>query len=155
MRCIKTLSVLILAISLIGCGISKTNKILDIIQLNKTTRDELNNLNLEMCTEKVFNEDKNAYDYIYIWDYADYTLNNVTGTIRIPFEDETHVAKFVNFSADATSENMKQLVDYLINTYGKNYSESEDNITRWTLDDLTIDYVLTDDDTIEIRWYQE
>lgn len=154
MKNIKIIPILILFILLTGCG-STNNKILGVIELNKTTRDELNDLNLEMYTEKVFNEDKNAYTYDYIWDYADYTLNNVKGTIRIPFEDETHVAKFVNFSAEASSKNMKQLVDYLIDTYGKNYSEVEDNITRWTTNDLIIDYVLTEDNTVEVRWYTE
>lgn len=154
MKNIKIIPIFILFILLTGCS-STNNKILGIVELNKTTRDELSELNLEMETTKTWNEEKGIYIYNYIWDYADYTLSNVKGTIRIPFEDETHVAKFVNFSADATSENMKQLVDYLINTYGKNYSEVEDKITRWTSGNLTIDYVLTDDNTIEIRWYIE
>lgn len=144
--------ILILSILLIGCGSSSGNKILRIIELNRTTRDNVSSLNLEMEEYETWNEETGIYEYNYIWDYADYTLNNVEGTIRIRFEDNT--AKFVNYSAEATSENMNQLLSYLVDTYGDDYEEVEDYTTRWVSGNLIIDYVLTDDNTIEIRWYK-
>ena len=48
---------------------------------------------------------------------------------------------------------MEQLLSYLIDNYGENYENVDDYTTRWISDDLTIDYVLTDESTIEIRWY--
>ena len=47
MKNIKIIPILILFILLTGCG-STNNKIIGVIELNKTTRDELNDLNLEM-----------------------------------------------------------------------------------------------------------
>lgn len=143
--------ILILSILLIGCGSSSGNKILSNIELNKTTRDDIKEMNLIPDIHEVYNQEKNSYEYIYIWDYADYTLNNVNGTIRIRFEDNT--AEFVNYSAEATSENMNQLLSYLVDTYGDDYEEVEDYTTRWVSSNLIIDYVLTDGNTIEIRWY--
>lgn len=152
MKNTKIVIILILSVILIGCG-SNNNNILGIIELNETTRDDVSDLKLEMDMQEVWNNDKGTYEYIYIWDYGDYKINNVQGTIRISFEDYTHTAKFVNFSAEATKDNMEQLVDYLVDTYGKDYQEVEDYITRWSFDDLIIDYVLTDENTVEIRWY--
>ena len=152
MKNIKVLFIMILSVILVGCG-STNNKILGIIELNKTTREDVGNLNLEKDMQKTFNQEKNIYDYYYICDYASYTINNVDGTIRIRFEDKT--AQVVNFSAEATSKNMEQLLSYLISTYGEDYEKIEDYTTRWMYSDLIIDYVLTDDDTVEIRWYNE
>ena len=50
---------------------------------------------------------------------------------------------------------MNKIIDYLVDTYGKNYEEVEDYTTRWTSENLIIDYVLTEDNTVEIRWYNE
>lgn len=152
MKNIKILLIIILSIMLVGCG-STNNKILGIIELNKTTRENVKNLNLEMNMQKTFNQDENIYDYYYVCDYADYTFNDVNGIIEIYFENET--AKSVIFSAEATENNMNKFVGYLVDTYGKDYEEIEDYTTRWTSGDLIIDYVLTDDNTVEIRWYNE
>lgn len=35
----------------------------------------------------------------------------------------------------------------------KDYEKVDDYTTRWTSSDLTIDYVLTDEDSVEVRWY--
>ena len=48
---------------------------------------------------------------------------------------------------------MEQLLSYLIDVYGKDYKEVDDYTTRWTSGNLIIDYVLTEDDTVEVRWY--
>ena len=144
---------LILVISLVGCG-SSANKILGLIELNKTSEDEIiKNLNLKIDAPKVWDEEKGIFTINYIWHYADYSLNNVSGTIHIRFENET--AQFVNFSSEATSENMEQLLSYLIDNYGENYEKVDDYTTRWTSENLIIDYVLTEDNTVEIRWYNE
>ena len=144
--------VLTISILLVGCASSSSNKILNIIELNKTPKDEIiDSFNLEIDVYEVWNEDENIYEWIYVWHYADYTLNNVKGTIRIRFENDT--AQFVNYSADATKENMKQLLSYLTDTYGDKYEEAGDYITRWTVGNLIIDYALTDEDTVEVRWY--
>ena len=143
--------VIVLVISLVGCS-SSSNKILGFIELNKTSEEELiEKLNLEIEGVEVWDEEKGIFTYTYIWHYADYSLNDINGTIRIPFEDKT--AQFVNYSAEATSENMEQLLSYLIDTYGKSYEEVDDYTTRWVSGNLTIDYVLTDEDTVEVRWY--
>ena len=152
MKNIKIIPILILFILLTGCS-STNKKILGIVELNKTTRNELSELKLEMETTKTWNEKEGIYVYNYIWDYADYTLNNVTGTIRIRFENET--AQFVNYSTEATSENMEQLLSYLIDNYGENYEKVDDYTTRWTSGNLIIDYVLTEYNTVEVRWYNE
>lgn len=146
------LVLLVIMLVLVGCS-SSNNKILGNIELNKTTRDDLNNLNFEIESTKVWDDARGIFVYTYIWDYADYTLNNVDGTIRIRFTN--NLAQGVNYSAEATKENMEQLVNYLVDTYGKDYEEVEDYTTRWRVNDLTIDYVLTDEGTIEIRWYEE
>jgi hypothetical protein len=140
-------------ISLVACD-SSSNKILGLIELGKTTRRDLfEELNLQIeCTE-VWDEAVGIYRYNYIWDYADYTLNNVNGTIRIKFTDDDTLAQFVNYSVKATSENMEQLMSYLTDTYGKSYEQIDDYTTRWVSENFTIDYVLTDKDTIEVRWY--
>ena len=144
---------LILVISLVGCG-SSANKILGLIELNKTSEDEIiKNLNLKIDAPKVWDEEKGIFTINYIWHYADYSLNNVSGTIHIRFENDT--AQFVNFSSEATSENMEQLLSYLIDNYGENYEKVDDYTTRWTSENLIIDYVLTEDNTVEIRWYNE
>ena len=151
MKKITAILGLILVISLVGCG-SSSNKILGLIELNKTSEEELiEKLNLEIEAQEVWDEEKGIFTITYIWHYADYTINDVNGTIRIPFEDKT--AKFVNYSAEATSENMEQLLSYLIDTYGKNYEEVDDYTTRWISGNLIIEYVLTDEDTVEVRWY--
>ena len=152
MKKITVIFLLILAISLIGCGSSSSNKILGLIELNKTSEEEIiKNLNLEIEATQTWDETKGIYICNYIWHYADYTLNNVNGTIHIRFEDET--AQFVNFSSEATSENMEQLLSYLIDIYGKEYEEVDNYTMRWTSNNLTIDYTLTDESTIEVRWY--
>ena len=152
MKKITIIFLLILVISLVGCSSSSSNKILGLIELNKTSEEEIiKKLNLEIEAPKVWDEEKGIYIITYIWHYADYSLNDVNGTIRVRFEDET--AQFVNYSAEATKENMEQLLSYLVDTYGKDYEEVEDYTTRWISDDLTIDYVLTDEDTVEVRWY--
>lgn len=154
MKKIVAILLLMMSILLVGCSSSSSNKILGIVKLNKTPEDEIiSNFNLEIESTQVWDETKGILVYNYIWHYADYTLNNTNGTIRIRFEDET--AKFVNYSTEATSENMEQLLSYLVDTYGKNYKEVDDYTTRWTSDNLVIDYVLTDENTIEIRWYNE
>ena len=145
----------IISILLVGCGSLSSNKILGLIELDKTTRDDIAELNLEIDMEKVYNENKNSYEYIYIWDYSKYTLNDVDGTIRIRFTDYDNLVQFVNYSAEATSENMEQLLSYLVDTYGKNYEKVDGYTTRWTSNNLIIDYVLTDENTIEVRWYNE
>ena len=151
MKKITIISILILIISLVGCG-SSTNKILGLIELNKTPEEEIiKNLNLEIEAPQVWDEEKGIFTIAYIWHYADYTLNNVNGSIRVRFENET--AQFVNFSSEATSENMEQLLSYLVDTYGENYEKVNDYTTRWISGNLTIDYVLTEEDTIEVRWY--
>ena len=137
---------------MVGCGSSSSNKILGLIELNKTSEEEIiKKLNLEIDAPEVWDEEKGIYIITYIWYYADYSLNDVNGTIRVRFEDET--AKFVNYSAEATTDNMEKLLSYLVDTYGANYEKVDDYISRWTSGDLTIDYVLTDESTIEIRWY--
>lgn len=152
MKKITIIFLLILVISLVGCGSSSPNKILGLIELNKTSEEEIiKNLNLEIDAPEVWDDEKGIFTITYICHYADYTLNNVSGIVRIRFEDET--AQFVNFSAESTSENMKQLLSYLIDNYGENYENVDDYTTRWISDDLTIDYVLTDESTIEVRWY--
>ena len=144
--------VLILCVLLVGCSSSSSNKILGLIELNKTSEEEIiKNLNLEIDAPEVWDEEKGIYVITYIWHYADYSLNDVNGTIRVRFEDET--AQFVNYSAEATKENMEQLLSYLVDTYGKDYEKVDDYTTRWTSSDLTIDYVLTDEDSVEVRWY--
>ena len=144
---------LILIILLVGCG-SSANKILGLIELNKTSEDEIiKNLNLKIETSKVWDEEKGIYTINYICHYTDYSLNNVNGTIRVRFENET--VQFVNFSSESTSENMEQLLSYLIDNYGENYEKVDDYTTRWTYENLIIDYVLTEDNTIEVRWYDE
>lgn len=153
MKKITIIFLLILVVSLTGCGYSSSNKILGLIELGKSTRDDVSELNLEVDSPMVFNEDTNIYEICYIWDYVDYSLNDVNGIIRVRFEDKT--AKFVNYSAEATSKNMEQLLSYLIDNYGENYEKVDDYTTRWIFDDLTIDYVLTDENTIEVRWYNE
>lgn len=145
--------VLILSILLVGCSSSSSNKILGVVELDKSTRDDVSELNLKVDSPMVFNEDTNIYEICYIWDYADYTLNNVDGIVRVRFENKT--AKFVNYSAEATKENMEQLLSYLVDTYGKDYEEVEDYTARWTSGDLIIDYVLTDENTVEVRWYKK
>ena len=152
MKNIKILLLIILSIVLTGCD-STNNKIIGIIELNKTTREDVENLNLEMNMQEVFNQEKNIYDYYYLYDYADYTLNEINGIIQIYFEND--VAQSVNFSADATEDNMNKIIDYLVDTYGKNYEEVDDYTTRWTSGNLIIDYVLTEDNTVEIIWYNE
>lgn len=153
MKKITVTFLLILIISFVGCG-SSSNKILGLIELNKTSEDEIiKNLNLKIDAPKVWDEEKGIFTINYIWHYADYSLNNVNGTIRVRFENET--AKFVNFSADATSENMEQLLSYSIDNYGENYEKVDDYTTRWTSGNLIIDYVLTEDNTVEVRWYNE
>lgn len=152
MKRFTTILLLTLTLLLVGCS-SSSNKILGLIELDKTTREDLAELNLEIEQPEVWDEEKGILIYTYIWDYADYTLNNVKGTIRIKFTDYDGFAEFVNYSAEATKENMEQLLSYLIDTYGENYEEVEDYTTRWVSGNLTIDYVLTDEDTIEIRWY--
>lgn len=153
----KKLTIILISfifIFLIGCGTSSSNKILDFVELNKTPEDKIiDNFNLEIDSQKVWNEEEGIYEFTYIEHYADYTLNNVDGSIHIRFEDKT--PQYVNFSAEATSENMEQLLSYLVETYSKDYQEIEDYITRWTSSDLIIDYVLTDDNMVEIRWYNE
>ena len=152
MKKITIIFLLILVISLVGCGSSSSNKILGLIELNKTSEEEIiKKLNLEIEAPEVWDEEKGIYIITYIWHYADYSLNDVNGTIRVRFEDET--AKFVNYSTEATSKNMEQLLSYLIDNYGENYENVDDYTTRWISDDLTIDYVLTDESTIEVRWY--
>ena len=139
---------LILIISLVGCG-SSSNKILGLIELNKTSEEEvINNLNLEIEAPEVWDEEKGIFTINYIWHYADYSLNDIDGEIRIRFEDKT--PKFVNYSTEATSENMEQLLSYLIDNYGVNYEKVDDYTTRWISSNLIIDYVLTDEDTIEV-----
>ena len=153
MKKITVILLLILIILLVGCG-SSSNKILGIIELNKTSEDEIiKNLNLKIDASEVWDEEKGIFTIIYIWHYADYSLNNVNGTIRVRFENET--AKFVNFSAEATSENMKKLLSYLIDNYDENYEKVDNYTTRWTSGNLIIDYVLTEDNTVEVRWYNE
>ena len=152
MKKIKIIMLVIMSVILVGCS-SGNNKILGIVELNKTTLEELESLNLESEEYKVWNEEEGIYEYNYIWHYANYNIDNIQGIIRIPFQNE--VALFVNFSAEATTENMQGMLNYLIDTYGKNYETIEDYTTRWTFDDLIIDYVLTDKGTVEIRWYQE
>lgn len=154
MKKLVVMLVSIMSILLVGCGSSSSNKILGLIELNKTSEEEIiKNLNLEIEAPEVWDEEKGIFTITYIWHYANYSLNNVDGTIRVRFEDET--AKFVNYSAEATSENMEQLLSYLIDTYGKDYEEVDDYTTRWTSNDITIDYVLTDENTVEVRWYNE
>lgn len=143
---------LILFIFLIGCK-GTSNEVLGFIELGKSTRDDVTELNLQIESTKVWDEVKGIFVYTYIWDYADYTLNNVNGTIRIRFTDYDNLVQFVNYSAEATSENMEQLLSYLIDTYGKNYKQIDNATTRWASDKLIIDYVLTDENTIEIQWY--
>lgn len=144
----------IMSVLLVGCSSSSSSKILNIVELNKTSEDEIiGSFNLEIESTQTWDETKGIYVYNYIWHYADYTLNNVDGVIRIRFEDET--AQFVNYSAEATSENMEQLLSYLVDTYGKNYEKVDGCTTRWTSNNLIIDYVLTDENTIEVRWYNE
>lgn len=151
MKKITAILGLILVMSLAACG-SSSNKILGLIELNKTSEEEIiKNLNLEIEAPEVWDEEKGVFNITYICHYADYSLNDVNGIIRVRFEDKT--AQFVNYSAEATSENMEQLLSYLIDTYGKNYEKVDDYTTRWFSGKLTIDYVLTDEDTIEIRWY--
>lgn len=153
MKKITIIFLLILVISLVGCGSSSSNKILGLIELDKSTRDDVTELNLEIDMRKVWNEETGIFNYVYIWDYADYTLNNVKGVIRIKFTDYDNLVQFVNFSSEATSENMEKLLSYLIDTYGKTYEKVDDYTTRWISGNLTIDYVLTDESTIEVRWY--
>lgn len=148
-----TIILVILVAMLVGCSSSSSNKILNIVELGKSTRDDLTELNLKMDVQEIYNQDENVYEYNYIWDYASYKLNDVNGTIRIRFTDYDNVAQFVNFSAEATKENMEQILSYLVDNYGEDYEEMEDYTTRWTSDNLIIDYVLTDEDTVEIRWY--
>lgn len=152
MKKITIIFLLILVILLVGCGSSSSNKILGFIELNETSEEEIiKKLNLEIDAPEVWDEENGIYIITYVWHYADYSLNDVNGTIRVRFEDET--AKFVNYSAEATSKNMEQLLSYLIDNYGENYENVDDYTTRWISDDLTIDYVLTDESTIEVRWY--
>ena len=139
-----------LFISLVGCN-SSSNKVLELIEIGKSTRNDVTELNLKIEDTQVWDEEKGIYVYVYVCDYTDYTLNNINGTIRVRFENET--AQFVNFSTEATSENMEQLLSYLIDNYGENYENVDDYITRWTSGNLIIDYVLTEDDTVEVRWY--
>lgn len=150
----KILTILIITFSILlnGCSSMSSNKILNIIELNKTTRNNLVALNLEIENIKTWDEEKNIFVLNYIWDYADYTVNDVNGIIHIYFKDNT--AQFVNFSAEATSENMNQLLSYLIDTYGQDYEKVEEYTTRWTSGNLIIDYVLTDEGTIEVKWYK-
>lgn len=154
MKKITAILLLVLIISLVGCG-SPSNKILGLIEIGKSTRNDVAELNLEIEDTQVWDEEKGIYIYDYICDYADYTLNNVEGTIYIRFSDYDNLVQFINFSAEATSENMEQLLSYLIDVYGKDYKEVDDYTTRWTSGNLIIDYVLTEDDTIEVRWYNE
>ena len=152
MRKKSLILILILTTLLVGCSSSSTNKILNIIELNKTPASEvIVSFNLEIENSQTWDEEKGIYVFNYIWHYADYTLNNVNGVIRIRFENET--AQFVNYSAEANETNMEQLLSYLIDTYGKEYEKIDDCTTRWISGNLTIDYVLTDKDTVEIRWY--
>lgn len=153
MKKITVIFLLILIISLVGCG-SSANKILGLIELNKTSEDEIiKNLNLKIEAPEVWDEEKGIFTINYIWHYADYSLNNVNGTIRVRFENET--ANFVNYSTEATSENMEKLLYYLIDNYGEIYEKVDDYTTRWTSGNLIIDYVLTEDNTVEVRWYNE
>lgn len=152
MKKVKIIMLVIVSLLLVGCS-SGNNKILGIVELNKTTLEELESLNFESEEYEVWNEEEGIYENNYIWHYANYNIDNIQGIIRIPFQNE--VALFVNFSAEATTENMQGMLNYLIDTYGKNYETIEDYTTRWTFDDLIIDYVLTDEGTVEIRWYQE
>ena len=154
MKKITVILLIILFISLVGCS-SSSNKVLGLIEIGKSTRNDVAELNLEIEDTQVWDEEKGIYIYDYICDYADYTLNNVEGTIYIRFSDYDNLVQFVNFSAEATSENMEQLLSYLIDVYGKDYKEVDDYTTRWTSGNLIIDYVLTEDDTIEVRWYNE
>ena len=154
MKKITIIFLLILVILLVGCGSSSSNKILGLIELNKTSEEEIiKKLNLEINAPEVWDGEKGIYIITYIWHYADYSLNDVNGTIRVRFEDET--AKFVNYSTEATSKNMEQLLSYLIDNYGENYENVDDYTTRWISDDLIIDCVLTDENTVEIRWYNK
>lgn len=146
----KICIILILSVLLFGCGSSK-NKILGIIELNKTTSEELSDLNFEVEEIKVWNAAKGIFEYLYICHFAEYSINGVDGIIRIPFEEK--VATFVNFSAEAQEDSMEKLLAYLVETYGKDYEKIEDYTTRWVSGELTIDYVLTDEDIIEVRWY--
>lgn len=150
MKPLKIFTSIIIFCLLIGCN-STYNKILGIIELNKTTRDELFELNLKNDSHEVWDNQNECFEYVYVWDYADYTLNNVNGIIRIHFENKT--AQCVNFSADATKDNMEKILSYLVDTYGDDYEEIDDYTTRWTSDDLFIAYALTDENTVEIRWY--
>lgn len=150
MKKITVILLIILFISLVGCS-SSSNKVLGLIEIGKSTRNDVTELNLKIEDTQVWDEEKGIYVYVYVCDYTDYTLNNINGTIRVRFENET--AQFVNFSAEATSENMEQLLSYLIDNYGENYENVDDYITRWTSSNLIIDYVLTEDDTVEVRWY--
>ena len=150
MKKITVFLCLILVISLVACD-SSSNKILGLIELGKSTRGDLEELNLQIEFTKVWDEAEGIYRYNYIWDYANYTLNNVNGTIRIKFTDDDTLAQFVNYSAKATSENKEQLMSYLTDTYGKSYEQVDDDTTRWVSEYFTIDYVLTDKETIEVR----
>ena len=153
MKNIKLLTI-VFSISLFLIGCSTNNKILDLIELGKTTRNEVSELELKMDTQKIYNPDKGVCEFIYISDYSEYILNNVDGTIYIFFNIYNDTAQSLYFSAEATSENMNQLLSYLIDTYGENYEKVEEYTTRWTSGNLIIDYVLTDEGTIEVRWYK-
>ena len=114
MKKITVILLIILFISLVGCS-SSSNKVLGLIEIGKSTRNDVTELNLKIEDTQVWDEEKGIYVYVYVCDYTDYTLNNINGTIRVRFENET--AQFVNFSAEATSENMEQLLSYLIYNY--------------------------------------
>ena len=151
--------IMTLSIVLLGCG-TANNKVMGIVELNKTTKEDLKSLSLEEYTVEYWNAEMGIYEISYIWHYADYKFNNINGEIRIYFEnkyDDTS-AKFVNFSTEATSKNMEQLLAYLVQTYGEEYKEYEvdgEYITRWTENEMFIDFVLTTESTLELRWYYE
>lgn len=162
----KILTITLLCLILLTSCVSN-KKILGIIELHETTIDDLQQLNFIDNTEKWFDEENQVFKSTYLWHQAEYKLNGVKGYIRIPFTSNGNTsykngtAYSVNFSADTTTNNMYLLTEYLTNTYGKHFEELDqsmlDNyvlkIERWTSGDLIIDYVLTNENTIEIRWY--
>ena len=62
MKKITVIFLLILVISLVGCGSSSSNKILGLIELNKTSEEEIiKKLNHEIDAPEVWDEEKGIY----------------------------------------------------------------------------------------------
>lgn len=117
MRYIKMLPVLILAISLIGCGksIIKNETIVENIILNESSYSDVKEIFPNMDFEKVYNETTNIIEYTKE-QYVDYTINNVDGEFSLYFDNKTDKLLHVSF-------------------YPKDYSiESGEALKTWVFD---------------------